>query len=193
MKNWFSKRFQSSEERKTEEQKRELEQNELFSDQSDLAKILKAYRLKKKPGYALLITGEWGVGKTYQVTKKYLLKESIYYISLFGLKTAEEIHSSVFAAMHPLQSFIKKGADSLKDTGIEAPGLSLNLGGIAPTLASALLKSECKKDRIIIFDDFERCTVPIQERLGAINIYVEHEECQVIVISNEEKINQQQF
>lgn len=95
--------------------------------------------------------------------------------------------------MHPLQSFFKKGAESLKDTGIEATGLSLNLGSIAPTLANALLKSECKKDRIIIFDDFERCVVPIQERLGAINIYVEHEECQVIVISNDEKINTQEF
>lgn len=45
-----------------------------------------------------------------------------------------------------------------------------------------------KGNRIIIFDDIERCKVPIDEVYGFINDFVEHSKCKIILISDEEKI-----
>lgn len=168
-------------------------QKNILDQPNDLARLIKSYKSEKEPGYALLITGDWGSGKTHQITKKFLLPESYYYISLFGLKAAEEIHAHVFSAMHPFKSSLKNKANSLSESGIEVYGVSVSLGNIAPQLISSFVKNNIKKDRIIIFDDFERCDVPINERLGAINSYVEHENCQVIVISNDDKIVYKEF
>lgn len=178
---------------KSEIEKIKKNQADLLSLPSDLPRILKSYKAYKEPGYALLITGDWGSGKTYQLTKKYLLPESYYYISLFGLKTADEIHAGVFSAMYPFKSSLKNNAEKLNDTGLEAYGISINFGNIAPQLISAFIKNKTKLDRIIIFDDFERCDIPMNERLGAINTYVEHSGCHVIVITNDEKISTQEF
>lgn len=194
MKKYFSEKIRNIlPKRKVEIDKTNEIQEHLLNLPNDLARILKAYRENKEPGYALLITGDWGSGKTHQITKKYLLPDSYYHISLFGLKTADEIHANVFSAMYPFKSFLKNKANTLSETGIDAYGISINLGNIAPQLISAFVKNKPKKDRIIIFDDFERCNAPVNERLGAINTYVERSECHVIVISNDEKISSQEF
>lgn len=41
---------------------------------------------------------------------------------------------------------------------------------------------------ILIFDDVERCQIPISEVLGYINYFVEHAKSKVILIGNEEEI-----
>lgn len=121
------------------------------------------------------------------------MPSSIYYISLFGLKDADQIHANVFAKMHPVQSLIKNTAKGLGGGELGTEIFTLNLGNILPGVANALIKSDVKKHRIIVFDDFERCSIPIDERLGAINTYVEHNDCRVIVITNDEKIKDANF
>ena len=49
-----------------------------------LKSYLDYYKDLDRPGYAVLVTGEWGVGKTYQV-QKVLAPEEYIYVSLFGL------------------------------------------------------------------------------------------------------------
>jgi|GEM_PF-454131 len=193
IKDFFTTASKTVEEKERDTEDLEKEQIKLLEQPTDLAKILKNYRNNKNPGYALLITGAWGVGKTHEITKKYLLPSSIYYVSLFGLKDADQIHSNVFAKMHPVQSFIKNTAKGLEGGELGTEIFTLNLGNILPGVANALIKSDVKKDKIIVFDDFERCSIPINDRLGAINTYVEHNDCRVIVISNDEKIKDDDF
>ncbi len=45
-----------------------------------------------------------------------------------------------------------------------------------------------KNSKFIVFDDFERCKIEIDELLGYINYYVEHLDCKVIILCNEETI-----
>jgi len=47
---------------------------------SQLESYLDYYKSLSNPGYAVLITGAWGVGKTYQV-KDALKANEFYYIS----------------------------------------------------------------------------------------------------------------
>ncbi|MBP6861332.1 MAG: hypothetical protein KBC57_03135 [Neisseriaceae bacterium] len=156
--------------------------------QTALSDYLKYYSRLSTPGYAVLVTGAWGTGKTYQV--KQIMKEFEYlYVSLYGIDSVSGIHDAVLA----------KGLPTLNiGTTIvsEISKLSKAMGGvygIAGTVSDAwkiLLRNNLKPDKIIIFDDLERSSLwenDKKELLGAINHYVEHGCFRVIVIchSNE--------
>lgn len=162
--------------------------------------------------YAVMIDGEWGCGKTYFIKEK-LYKElekyenehrqsdygyqqrKIIYISLYGVKTIEEVTKQLFmealiAKAGKGKGMIKKGTeaissvlpalfDILKNKGIE---LDVN------NITEAMEKLVPIKNSILIFDDLERCDCPINEILGYINLFVEHENMKVIIIANQKEI-----
>ncbi|MBR3744155.1 MAG: hypothetical protein IKN31_03495 [Bacteroidales bacterium] len=43
-------------------------------------------------------------------------------------------------------------------------------------------------NRILVFDDLERCLVPTEQLFGILNQFTEHSNCKVILIANEEKL-----
>ena len=43
---------------------------------------------------------------------------------------------------------------------------------------------------IICLDDFERCVIPMNELFGVINNLVEHCNCKVIILADEDNIGQ---
>ncbi len=145
------------------------------------------YKNLTNPGYAVLVTGEWGSGKTYQI-KKLLPAEQMYYVSLFDITSVEEIYASVFYKMSPAKAFTKNAASSLGDASIGTDAMTFGLGGILGKVVSAVIKEDVKTDRVIVFDDLERCDVDINNILGAINKYVEHHGCKVIAIAHDTKI-----
>ncbi|MEM8290851.1 P-loop NTPase fold protein, partial [Morganella morganii] len=64
---------------------------------SNLKNYLDYYTKLENPGYALLITGGWGSGKTYQINKYFeRKKDDICYVSLFGINSIQDIYSSIF-------------------------------------------------------------------------------------------------
>src|SRR4051794_9363809 len=65
--------------------------------------------LTRAPGFAVLLSGPWGVGKTYLL--KAFLKEklgedaaSYVYVSLYGLSSIEEIDDALFQAAFPVMT-----------------------------------------------------------------------------------------
>jgi hypothetical protein len=158
------------------------------ADSSHLRKYLEYYKQLEKPGYGLLITGAWGSGKTHQI-KNILTESEIYYISLFGTQTTEEVYAAVYAKMFPLKAFAKGAADKTDGTEVEFPFAKINLGGIVSGIANALLREQVNTDRILVFDDLERSSIPTKDLLGVFNKYVEHHGCRVVVIAHDEKIS----
>lgn len=155
---------------------------------TQLESYLAYYLQREQPGYAVLVTGAWGVGKTFQVMKAIPQAER-YYVSLFGLQSPDDVYAAVLATMFPKTEKIKRIAGNIDATGVEVSGLgSLNFGKLASGLVGALLRNEVKADRVIIFDDLERCALSIRETLGVINTYVEHHGCRVLVIAHDEKL-----
>ena len=55
----------------------------------------------------VLIKGEWGIGKTYFLRKKYLCNKKHIYISLFGLDSIEEIKIEIYSKLNKVLNFIK--------------------------------------------------------------------------------------
>ncbi|WP_367395840.1 P-loop NTPase fold protein [Pantoea sp. Ep11b] len=149
---------------------------------------LNFYNALEKPGFAVLVRGEWGSGKTHKI--KELFQENMYYVSLFGLTSQKEIYSSVFLSMFPLKAKAKGFTSWLKESLDGSEALTFGAGNILSGISDALIKEEVANDKVIVFDDLERADVDINEILGVVNKYVEHHLCKVIVIAHDEKVNE---
>jgi hypothetical protein len=152
--------------------------------------------LNMDTNYALMITGAWGTGKTFYY-KNYLkpkiektvvrTKPNYFYksvhISLFGMKSIDEIQTEIFLDRVPLlkNKFVKLGTE----------------------IGKALLKSKVTsgdfskddwidfEELVICFDDLERISknLNIEEVIGYINSLVENQNVKVLIIANEGKIS----
>ena len=147
-----------------------------------------------------MIKGDWGAGKTFLI-KSFIakLKDTGHitpiYISLYGKAASSQIDDDIFQKLHPIL-----GSKGVKILGLVAKGLiksatKIDLGKIETVTFNAELPSvnisemfpsptEC----LIVFDDLERCSIPLIDVLGYINSFVEHESVKVIVIANEKDI-----
>lgn len=154
--------------------------------ESHLEEYLNYYKNREAPGYAVLVTGEWGTGKTYQV-RKIFEKDEEYYVSLFGLQTADDVHAAVLAVMDPKMAKVKSFVGGAGKAAEGLGGLASLLGTV-PKMLNAVFRQNVNKKRTIIFDDLERCNINTKDKLGVINTYVEHHHCRVVVIAHDEKI-----
>jgi len=171
-----------------------------------LNEIVKQY-LQMDTNYALMITGDWGVGKTHYF--KHTLKKEIsetpvfsdnakkykpILVSLFGLKSVEEIQSEIFLCLYPK---FKLGAAIGKAL---ARGV-LHLRGIGEyskyidEIDVSKVTSINFDELVICFDDLERKSedLKIEELIGYINSLVENENVKIILIANEEKIEDSNY
>lgn len=160
--------------------------------QNALTHYLNYYKSCEAPGYAVLVTGEWGTGKTYQV-KAALEESERFYVSLYGLQSTEEIYASVFSAMFPARSLARRSGKKLKDIFVDIGFGPVSVGELASSVVNAIVREKVDTERVLIFDDLERCDLPISSTLGAINRYVEHHGCRVLVLAHDEKIADEQF
>lgn len=145
------------------------------------------YAQLNNPGYAILLTGDWGAGKTHLV-KNHLQPYTYIYVSLFGLSSLDDIYASVYNAMHPRKGKIKNITNNLKGAEVGFSGFTIGLGNMTNGLANSIMRENIEKDKVIIFDDLERTSIDPEQILGAINKYVEHHGCKVIAIAHDEKL-----
>ena len=153
---------------------------------TNLREYLEYYCTLEEPEYAVLVTGEWGCGKTYQV-KQCLSELNSYYVSLFGLATTDAVHDAVLSEMAPLLTGARKLLPSISG-GIGAIFGVSSINAIAPGIINAALRRKIKPDKVLIFDDLERCTLNLRDLSGVVNTYVEHHKCRVIIIAHDKEI-----
>ena len=139
------------------------------------------------PRFAVLLNGPWGIGKTFLVRGFVgsLAKDEFrhVYVSLYGLASLDEIDDAIFRSMYPV----------LENKGVQVGGRALKTIGkyfnIEMDLQAKEFLNRAGSD-LYIFDDLERCKMPINSVMGYINGFVEHDGCKVIVIANEEEIEE---
>jgi hypothetical protein len=162
---------------------------------SHLSEYIKYYRTLERPGFAVLVTGEWGTGKTHLL--KQLLpwegdQKQSHYVSFFGLKNADEVYAAVYAEMYPSLSIFQEKVKGLGEATRGVSAFGVGVGGLlsgGATLLSAYMRKDIDISKPIIFDDLERSSMETaEEKLGVINYYVEHEHCRVIVIAHDAKL-----
>lgn len=160
---------------------------------------MKDYLSDNTYNYAVMLDGTWGSGKTYFV-KETLIRElqksnpnlSAIYVSLYGLKYANEIENSTYFSI--VESKLGKGRkflpilSSVLKISAEFLGSKIGSDTVEKTDISAISPFVSFDDYYFIFDDLERCSMPINEVLGYINHFIEQNKAKVIIVANEEEI-----
>lgn len=161
---------------------------------------------QENPHFALFIKGEWGTGKTYfieKLTEKYtsetdVKQNDIIKISLFGVKSSEDIDLKIYQKIHPvLSSNEMKVIGAVARTALKLGtnidfnkdgknDLSLTLGGLS---FGKQKKVKNVQKKLIIVDDFERALMNPCEIFGYFSEIITESNTKVIFIGNEEKIS----
>ena len=180
---------------------------EQFLKENEIIDIVKEYVENKNTGYAILIDGEWGSGKTYFVREKLEKKlkklweetnreTKFIYVSSYGVKSTNELDSKIYEKIileflpekfKSKYQDIERGLGSLYEIIKEFKKLP-NIPKNSIRNLIEILQKRNSKNYILIFDDIERCEMPITELLGYINEFVEHKSMKTIIIANEKEI-----
>lgn len=176
----------------------------------NIVNFLNGYMMNPDPQYAVLLKGKWGCGKTHFINhwidtyQKQDAEDKVLepvYVSLYGLSETKQITTAINRVLYPIlygkaakagKTFLKfMSAIVLKcDVDWNKDGnsdFSMDLG----LDALSIFKSEdekVKRGNLLIFDDLERCDVPMKKLLGYLNFFVEQCNCHLIVIGDEDKI-----
>ena len=184
-------------------------------NEEQLIKEIKNYINDETYNYAVLINGEWGCGKTFFVKNVLMdrINESnkyqgkVFYWSLYGFRLIDDIKENVFLdlmgdlAEKKIKNRQKGNNDEFlenygKPYGKKALNNFFNRNSLILKILHKvnindfyeLINPITFNDKVLIFDDLERCMCPINEVLGFINSLVEHENAKVIIIANENEI-----
>lgn len=160
--------------------------------------------LKIESNYAVLLTGEYGTGKTHFYKKE--LSDKIIattvnhneqkkyhpiHISLFGLKSIEEVQAQIFIELYP---FLKekglKLAFGIGKSILQGYAKLKGLGSVNDYFADLNLPREQwlnYNELVICIDDVDRKSdkLPIDEIMGFVNSLVENLGTKIIIIANE--------
>jgi len=173
----------------------------------DLTKRITQY-LEIDTNYAVIISGDYGIGKTFYFKNKlFPLVRNInvpnseneekyrpILISLFGIKSVEEIQKQIFLELFPLLK--NKGVKIASDIG---KSLLKVFSGVdieqyvndADTSTSDIINYN---KLLLCFDDIDRKSddLQIKELFGFINNLVENSNTKVIIIANEDVLRKEE-
>lgn len=178
---------------------------------------IKRFILQKSDNGALLITGKWGCGKTYLLHKimedNNEKKENLFvFTSLFGIDNINNLHKAVKEAVAFAKGFSEKAntakrlagkfkkstspiMSALSESSKFAKGFNavLNFNWSDFVTVEKMINcfvngQQCKKQLVLIFDDFERSKIDKMDLMGAINEYSEGKGIKVIIVANEDEI-----
>ncbi len=163
-----------------------------------ITRYLKHYLRTPEPGYAVMIDGPWGSGKTFfikEFCREHFDDENQYlYVSLYGAKTTSDIESEIFRQLHPiLNSKAARLTGRVLQHALKATlrvelndALNADVKGELPSLK--LFGSSPNNDRVLFFDDLERIEMEPAQALAYINNLVEHGGFRVVIVANEAEL-----
>lgn len=158
-------------------------------------------RMKIKPGYAILLSGEWGSGKTHFIDEcKEALADQIKFlhISLYGITSISEIETKFFQELNPRLSSKGMVLGATIAKGLLRGTLKIDLDGDSNadgSLRTEIPNIELSKyftptdGYVLIFDDVERCAIPLNVLFGYINHLVEKDGYKAILIADERALS----
>lgn len=178
----------------------------------NIVNFLNGYMMNPDPQYAVLLKGKWGCGKTHFINhwigacQKQDAVDKVLepvYVSLYGLSETKQIKTAINRVLYPILygKAAKAGKTLLNfmaaivlkcDVDLDKDGNSdFSMNSELDLLS--IFKSEdeqVKKGNLLIFDDLERCDIPMKKLLGFLNYFVEQCHCHLIIIGDEDKITE---
>ncbi len=160
--------------------------------------------LKSDSPEVIAIRGAWGTGKTYfwhqlfKESKSTIALKKYAYVSLFGLRTIEELKYAIFESTQLFDDdydgtrllerlkqdgtkFVAKAYSLIKSLSAETIPINIDFKLIAFSMV---------ENMIICLDDFERTNLDAQALLGLISDLRETKRCKIVLIMNDEKLHE---
>lgn len=166
----------------------------------ELNSYIKHYLEEDKTHTAIMLTGEWGSGKTYYVEnvlapflKKDNDKNGCIIISLYGLENILDISKSIYMELRmkalEKKSEVKATGKLIAKTIVKGAagmfGIDINMSeDDLQNLYSSIDLSE----KLLIFEDLERSSIELTKLLGYINNLVERDGVKILLVANEDEI-----
>lgn len=176
----------------------------------NIVNFLNGYMMNPDPQYAVLLQGKWGCGKTHFInhwidaykgnpTTEQVLEPI--YVSLYGLSDTKQITTALNRVICPIlygkaakagkvlakiaSAMVLKHEVDLNYDGISDLSINIGIDSLSKFKSNDSLANSKK---LLIFDDLERCDIPMKKLLGYLNFFVEQCNCHLIVIGDEDKI-----
>lgn len=183
--------------------KKKPQYNIIEEPMEKIINIVKDY-LTRETNNALLITGEWGVGKTYFFDNKLSKEikgtsikenESFKYkpirVSLSGVTSIDDIERRIIAELYPSLNKEVKWGKAIFKLFLSIPKIKEYI----PEIPNSDVIDSGTNNLVICFDDLERIskTFPIDSLIGYINNLTENNNLKTIIIANTDKIKDESF
>lgn len=181
----------------------------------NIENLLNEYMINPDPQYAVFLKGNWGCGKTFFVNnwlnsyKKKIPEEQILkpvMVSLYGLSEIKQITAAINKALYPilcgraakvgktltkfLSAIVLKHEVDVDKDGNSDFEIELGLDSVLLLFSSE--DNSVKKGKLLIFDDIERCEMPMKRLMGYLNYFVELCHSHLIIIGDERKMTDEQ-
>lgn len=163
----------------------------MASPNNHITQFLAWFYRVKSPRYAVLLSGDWGVGKTHLIKSSFEGTDTKHlFISLYGVASPQQIDDEIFRQLHPILAsksarLAGNAIKSLLRLSIKLDSVTINPHASDVELPDFLRNTD---GRVLVFDDLERAKMPVTDVLGHINQYVEHQDRHVVIICNELEI-----
>lgn len=164
-----------------------------------LSEYILHYLKNNKTKTAIMLSGEWGSGKSYYVEHELLpfLKANDYtavVVSLYGISDIPTISKSIYMELK-IPSLNNMKTEKLTTGKIVAKSIIRNLTSVVGVDLNIpeddlkrIYESVDLKDKLLIFEDVERTKIGIINLLGYVNSLVERDGVKVLLIANENEI-----
>ena len=166
---------------------------------TELNNYIKHYLEEDKTNTAIMLTGEWGSGKTYYIENELIpflqdgKKNKCVVISLYGLEDISEISKSIYMELRMKPPI--KDSELLTTGKIVAKTVIKNVFGkfsIDTNMSDDDLQNVYSSvdldGKLLIFEDLERSHIEIVKLLGYINNLVERDGVKMLLVVNENEI-----
>lgn len=177
-------------------------------NRDEIVNAVQSYIRNDNAKYALLINGAWGSGKTF-LYENYLVgaisnievakneRKTNIYISLYGVSSIEALSKQLLTSYLIYvkandSEIVKKGIKPIAGIlGVVSKAFSFSVGSFSADFDKAIegiSRLIDVKNMVVCFDDLERCTIPINEFFGYVNNLIEHCNCKVLILADENNI-----
>lgn len=168
---------------------------------AELSKYIEHYVEKDQTKSAIMLTGEWGIGKSHYIKNElipFLASNGGYkciLVSLYGLSSVSDISKSIYLeARAKVLSSKSEGvaAGTLAVTTV-IKGVSSFFGvelGVSEDTLQKLYQSIDLSGKLVILEDVERTQINLLELMGYVNSLVEQDGVKVLLVANEAEILQ---
>lgn len=166
-----------------------------------LNNYIENYLNNDKTNSAIMLTGDWGTGKSYYIKNKLIPyidrenKDTCVVVSLYGIKDLNDISKSIYLELRAIKTKLKLASESAASSKLVAKtllkGVTSFFGVDLKADESAfqdLYKSIDLTGKLIILEDLERCSIDVTEVLGYVNNLVEQDGVKVLLVANEKEL-----